>query len=274
MSYLTVELDALNKVPLVATATGLHAADVSHGLLMLWSWCFREGRDVCTDVHLAGFFGVANVGPALEAFDFLERVDGSWRVRGATRYLRIREARSQGGKKGGKRTQEKKRNESHKSEAHLKQNQALKSFGELKQNEALKGFWELKQNEALSPISSSTKKRELAIKASSTPQPEPPAPEPNPATAPSPPSAGALVDGAETHKPRRQRSAAEEVVRKARWSTGHVQVEHLRALEQFVRERNTTLTEAKRWLVELETCPTLTGRKRLDEQPPGQEVLS
>ena len=89
-------------------------------------------------------------------------------------------------------------------------------------------------------------------------------------------SAGALAEGAETPapRPRRQRSAAEELVRQARWSSGHVELEHIRALEQFVRERNTTITAAKRWLVEIETCPTLTGRRRLDDEPPGQEVMS
>lgn len=63
-------------------------------------------------------------------------------------------------------------------------------------------------------------------------------------------------------------------MRRAHWSTGHVDMEHFRALEVFVRERDTTITEAKRWLVELETCPTLTGRRRLDDEPPGREVMS
>ena len=101
MNYIAFELDALNKVPLVANAAGIRAQDVTHGLLTLWAYCFREEVDRVRDAHLAGFFGSSTVGAALEAFGFLEADGvGCWRVKGAQRYLRVRESRREGGKKG------------------------------------------------------------------------------------------------------------------------------------------------------------------------------
>jgi hypothetical protein len=100
VSYIAFDLDALNVCPQVGAACGLTAAEASHGLLQLWAWCFRSEQSVVTNVHLHGFFGGAEAGPALEAFGFLERFEGGWRVRGAERYLRIKEAQREGGRKG------------------------------------------------------------------------------------------------------------------------------------------------------------------------------
>ncbi len=97
MSYIAFDLDALNVVPDVAAACGLPAGDVAHGLLKLWAWCFREKTDLVSSTHLAGFFGGKPAGGALEAFGFLHQEDQKWRVRGASRYLRITEARRKGG---------------------------------------------------------------------------------------------------------------------------------------------------------------------------------
>lgn len=99
MSYLAVDLDALNVMPDVASAAGITPGAVAHGLLKLWAWCFREEVEVVSEVHLRGFFGV-DAGPALEAFGFLSRHDRAWRVRGAQRYLRVKQAQREGGKKG------------------------------------------------------------------------------------------------------------------------------------------------------------------------------
>ena len=101
MSYIAFDLDALNVVESVAKAAGSTNADaVAHGLLKLWAWCFREGTDRVSDLHLSGFFG-RGTGPALQAFGFVESLDGeTWRVRGADRYLKVREAQRLGGKKG------------------------------------------------------------------------------------------------------------------------------------------------------------------------------
>jgi hypothetical protein len=98
VSYIAFDLDALNVVPDVAAACGLPAGEVAHGLLKLWAWCFREKTDLVTSTHLAGFFSGKPAGAALEAFGFLHQEDQKWRVRGASRYLRISEVRSAGGK--------------------------------------------------------------------------------------------------------------------------------------------------------------------------------
>jgi hypothetical protein len=105
VSYIAFDLDALNVCPQVGAACGLSAAEASHGLLQLWAWCFRTESDVAADVHLRGFFQGRDAGPALEAFGFLARDDGSWRVRGAERYLRIKTAQ----RAAGRRTQNLKR---------------------------------------------------------------------------------------------------------------------------------------------------------------------
>jgi hypothetical protein len=99
VSYLAVDLDALNVMPDVAAAAGITPGAVAHGLLKLWAWCFREEVEVVSEVHLKGFFGV-DAGPALEAFGFLSRDEGAWRVRGAQRYLRVKQAQREGGRKG------------------------------------------------------------------------------------------------------------------------------------------------------------------------------
>lgn len=99
MSFIAFDLDALNAVPSVAAAGGVQPGTVSHGLLHLWAHCFRHEVDVVTEVHLKGFFGVDLVVP-LEVFGFLERVDAGFRVRGADRYLRVKEAQREGGRKG------------------------------------------------------------------------------------------------------------------------------------------------------------------------------
>jgi hypothetical protein len=99
MSYIAFELDALNRVPLVASAARVSPGDVSYGLLLLWAWCFREEVDRVSDVQLAGFFG-RDLNAELEAFGFIARSEAKWRVCGATRYLRVKNAQREGGKKG------------------------------------------------------------------------------------------------------------------------------------------------------------------------------
>lgn len=95
MSYIAFDLDALNVVPDAARAAGVSQGDLAHGLLKLWAWCFRSEKTEVSSTHLAGFFG-GEVGASLEAFGFLERVTDGWRVRGAERYLRIKDARRRG----------------------------------------------------------------------------------------------------------------------------------------------------------------------------------
>jgi hypothetical protein len=99
VSYIAFDLDALNVCPQVGAAAGLSAAEASHGLLQLWAWCFRSETDVVTETHLTGFFFGAKASGALEAFGFVERTEGGWRVRGAERYLRIKKAQREAGKR-------------------------------------------------------------------------------------------------------------------------------------------------------------------------------
>ena len=92
MPYLVFDFDALERCPNVAVACGLKPEQVAYGLLHLWKWCWRAENDVVKPAHIRGFFAGIDASEALEAFDFVEPVDGGLRVRGATRYLKIKAA--------------------------------------------------------------------------------------------------------------------------------------------------------------------------------------
>jgi hypothetical protein len=96
MPHIAFELDAIAKVSKVARSAGVQEGVVAWGLVQLWEWCWREKRDTVSAVHLKGFFGCDLVEP-LEAFNFLEKVTSGLRVRGAQKYLRIRQGNSAGG---------------------------------------------------------------------------------------------------------------------------------------------------------------------------------
>lgn len=97
MSYIAFDLDALNVSRDVGAAAGISEERVTHGLLRMWAWCFREKADTVESIQVQGFFGCA-AAPALVAFGFLEEQSGdSYRVRGAERYLRVSKARSEAG---------------------------------------------------------------------------------------------------------------------------------------------------------------------------------
>jgi hypothetical protein len=97
MPYIAFDLDALNRVPNASRACGLPEERITHGLLHLWAYCFREKTDKVSRIHLLGFFG-AEAADALAAFGFLEKDGDIFRVRGCDRYLRLREGWSKGGK--------------------------------------------------------------------------------------------------------------------------------------------------------------------------------
>lgn len=98
MPFIAFELDALRNVHHAARAAQLEPALVSHGLLQMWEWCWREKQDSVNATHLRGFFGGVAPSDALTAFGFLEETDvGKFRVRGTERYLRLGRARSKGG---------------------------------------------------------------------------------------------------------------------------------------------------------------------------------
>lgn len=99
MSHIAFDLDALPLVPKVARSAGIQEAVVGWGLTQMWEWCWREKTDRVTTNHLRGFFG-SELGGVLVDFGFLEAIgSGLWRVRGAARYLRIRQAQSDAGKR-------------------------------------------------------------------------------------------------------------------------------------------------------------------------------
>lgn len=101
MPYLAVELDALNAAPSVARMGGIHEDAAIAGLLRMWAYCFRLETDRVSTGIIAGHFGGdgPRVAVALAEFGFLEAQEDGWRVRGADRYLRLKEARRQGGLK-------------------------------------------------------------------------------------------------------------------------------------------------------------------------------
>lgn len=101
MSYIAVDLDALGMMPAVGAASGLGAERALYGLVKLWEWCWRQEDDLVTAVHLHGFFGVQDpaIVQALEAFGFIAEEEGKFRVRGAERYLRVRRAQREAGKR-------------------------------------------------------------------------------------------------------------------------------------------------------------------------------
>lgn len=73
------------------------------GLVRLWHRCWVDEADVFTRAELGGLFTVLELRPVLAAlvsFGFLERArKGSFRVRGAKRYLRLKESRRRGAAK-------------------------------------------------------------------------------------------------------------------------------------------------------------------------------
>ena len=99
MSYLAFDLDALNVARDVGNACAIPEERMTHGLLRMWAWCFREKVEHVEPVQVRGFFGTDEAVAALTAFGFLAADGERLRVRGAGRYLRVSEARSEGGKK-------------------------------------------------------------------------------------------------------------------------------------------------------------------------------
>ena len=103
MPYLQVDLDAMHRWPMVAAGCGVTEAQVYKGMLKLWESRWREGSGYVSMLFLECIFEMPGRGErcveVLKAFGFLEvREDGYW-VCGSERYLRIKEARSKGGKK-------------------------------------------------------------------------------------------------------------------------------------------------------------------------------
>lgn len=101
MPYIAYDLDALNEAPNLARAGGITEDAAVAGLVRMWAACFRAKTDTVDRTRLPAFFGSVTdqLVTALLASGFLESTDNGFRVRGAERYLRISEARKEGGRK-------------------------------------------------------------------------------------------------------------------------------------------------------------------------------
>lgn len=103
MSNISVDLKVIEThVPSVARAAGVTEDRVLAGLIRLWHRCWSVARAHLSRVEIAGAFGPERLDELLNALsvDFLElQEDGSFRVRGADQYLRIKEGRRRGAEK-------------------------------------------------------------------------------------------------------------------------------------------------------------------------------
>lgn len=95
MSYLAVDLDAKKRAVKVARASGVSPGDVLWGLTEVWEHVFLTGKEVLTQGEMAGCFGTAASMQPLVDFEFLELVEGGFRVCGAGRYLNVKKARKE-----------------------------------------------------------------------------------------------------------------------------------------------------------------------------------
>jgi len=98
-NYIAVDLKVVEVLaPMVARSAGISEDRALAGLVRLWHRCWSTTSDVVTLSQLGGCFG----GEAIELIakvlsdDFLEPVDGGYRVRGAARYLRLKASRRRG----------------------------------------------------------------------------------------------------------------------------------------------------------------------------------
>lgn len=100
MAFVQVDFDAIAKAPSVASIVGSTAANVIGGLVNLWCHCWKEETSTVTPLVIEGLFGLQSprLVEALVGFGFLAEAEGGFRVKGAERYLRILEAKSDAGK--------------------------------------------------------------------------------------------------------------------------------------------------------------------------------
>ncbi len=102
MPYLQVDLDGMDKWPLVATGCGVRADAIYKGFLDLWNLCWRQKSGFVGLIQLECLFDMPGRGERLVdvlcAFGFMEKREAGLWVSGSEKYLRISEARSKGGK--------------------------------------------------------------------------------------------------------------------------------------------------------------------------------
>lgn len=103
MSFIAVDLKVIEGLAgQVARAASVPEDRILAGLVRLWHRCWATSTEYVTRAQLAGVIGgdrLEEVTGALVELGFLESGDDSWRVRGAARYLRLKEARRAGAEK-------------------------------------------------------------------------------------------------------------------------------------------------------------------------------
>ncbi len=102
MSYIGIDLKVIEGLAAgAARASGTNEDRVLAGLVRTWHRVWSSRADIMTRADLAAVFGGERLDELIEALTagFLEpRGDGSWRIRGAGRYLRVKVAQSDAGK--------------------------------------------------------------------------------------------------------------------------------------------------------------------------------
>lgn len=104
MSFIAIDLKVIEGLAAnAARAAGVSEDRVLAGLVRTWHRCWSSSADVMTRQALAGVFGGDRLDELIEALmaeGFLEpRGDASWRVKGASKYLRVQAGRVLGGQK-------------------------------------------------------------------------------------------------------------------------------------------------------------------------------
>lgn len=98
MPYLPLDLDAKHIAHGIERALGLPHTRIVGGLMDMWEVVWRNKKDVIDGLALSGCFGLdERIPAALVAREFLEPVDGGYRVRGAAKWLFGMEGKSRGG---------------------------------------------------------------------------------------------------------------------------------------------------------------------------------
>lgn len=101
MSHIAVDLKVIEvHAPMVARVLEEPVAITLGGLNLLWHRCWSTQQATISRIGLAGIFGIERIDLRIEALidaGFLTPEGDTFRVRGAEKYLRIREGNSRGG---------------------------------------------------------------------------------------------------------------------------------------------------------------------------------
>lgn len=105
--FIQFELDAAKKAPTLASALRISLSTAMGGLTRMWLHVYEGKTDTVTAFYLRSFFEVdhAIAGEALVELGFAVAINPTtWQVKGAGRYKRLSEVRSEAGRKGAAKT--------------------------------------------------------------------------------------------------------------------------------------------------------------------------